>query len=383
MINETIRKNINVDADNIFPIFTLKEGDSAKLKVALFKNSVAFDVTDQTIKVGAKTSKGIVEQTTGITISKNNVDIQLKNSALKAGLVEIELEIKDTNGTMTTASFYVTVTPKVLNDGAIEATNEFDTLSKTVDKLEKDYAGLRKVIINENQVVDLQDQINAVNTSLDTKANKSEVDNNINELDVKIAENKSLTDSEISRLKEIANTWETFKNSGGVINGDIKLPRGFALCGTTNGNRDALIYQSNQLSDNGRVIVGSSGQTTQIASELRPEVYWNLHTHHIILDSDYVSNKSINGYTKLPNGLIMQWGTVWTGTETGKKNYKVTYPIHYPNMILYFNAQTQGATYDYSRIKCVYGENNRSEMNIVEEKEAPYGTTIRWFSIGY
>ena len=52
-------------------------------------------------------------------------------------------------------------------------------------------------------------------------------------------------------------------------------------------------------------------------------------------------------------------------------------------MILYFNAQTQGATYDYSRIKCVYGENNRSEMNIVEEKEAPYGTTIRWFSIGY
>ena len=174
MINETIRKNINVDADNIFPIFTLKEGDNAKIKVALFKNSVAFDVTGQTIQVGAKTSKGIVEQTTGITISKNNVDIQLKNSALKAGLVEIELEIKDTKGTMTTASFYVTVTPKVLNDGAIEATNEFDTLSKTVDKLEKDYSGLRKVIINENQAADLQDQINTVNSSLETKAKQLE-----------------------------------------------------------------------------------------------------------------------------------------------------------------------------------------------------------------
>ena len=174
MINETIRKNINVDADNIFPIFTLKEGDNAKIKVALFKNSVAFDVTGQTIKVGAKTSKGIVEQTTGITISKNNVDIQLKNSALKAGLVEIELEIKDTKGTMTTASFYVTVTPKVLNDDAIEATNEFDTLSKTVDKLEKDYSGLRKVIISENQAADLQDQINTVNSSLETKAKQLE-----------------------------------------------------------------------------------------------------------------------------------------------------------------------------------------------------------------
>ena len=189
--------------------------------------------------------------------------------------------------------------------------------------------------------------------------------------------------NKITELEEIVNTWEAFKNNGGEISGDIKLPRGFALCGTINGNRDALIYQSNQPNDNGRVIVGSSVQTTQIASELRPEVYWNLQTHHIILDSDYVSNKSINGYTKLPNGLIMQWGTIWTGTETGKKNYKVTYPIYYPNMILYFNAQTQGATYDYSRIKCIYGENNGSEMNIVEEKEAPYTTTIRWFSIGY
>ena len=92
---------------------------------------------------------------------------------------------------------------------------------------------------------------------------------------------------------------------------------------------------------------------------------------------------STNGFTKLPNGLIMQWGLIWTDTETGKKHYKVTYPLHYPNDILYFNAQTQGATYDYSRIKCLYGENKRSEMNIVEEKEGPYGTTIRWFAIGY
>ena len=79
MINETLRKNINVDKENILPISTFKEGDNALLKLALFKNSVEFDVTGQTVKLGAKTSKGLIEQIDGFTISKNNLDIKLKN----------------------------------------------------------------------------------------------------------------------------------------------------------------------------------------------------------------------------------------------------------------------------------------------------------------
>ena len=197
------------------------------------------------------------------------------------------------------------------------------------------------------------------------------------------SEVREFTDAEIAQIREVLNTWTSFRDNGGNINGDIKIPRGFALCGTINGNRDALIYQSDQPSDNGRVIVGSSGQTTQIASELRPEVYWNLQTHRILLDSDFVSDKNSTGYTKLPNGLILQWGIVWSDTQTGKFNYNVKYPISFPNRLLYFNTQTQGATYDYSRIKCLFGENDGNEMNIVEEKEAPYGTTVRWFAIGY
>ena len=167
MINETIRKNINVDADNIFPIFTLKEGDNAKIKVALFKNSVAFDVTGQTLRLGAKTSKGLIEQLDGFTVDKNNIDIQLKNSILIPGVIEIDLEIKDAKGAMTTASFFITVNQKVLNDTAVEATNEFDTFTKTVDKIESDYTGLRRIIIDENQAASLQDQINNVNSSMD------------------------------------------------------------------------------------------------------------------------------------------------------------------------------------------------------------------------
>ena len=263
MINETLRKNINIDGDNILPIFTFKEGDNALLKLALFKNSVEFDVTGQTVKLGAKTSKGLIEQIDGFTISKNNLDIELKNSILVPGKIEIDLEIKDSNGSMTTASFFITVNRKVLNDEAVEATNEFDTFTKTVDKIESDYTGLRRIIIDENQAFSLQEQINNVNASLDTKANTSEV----------------------ARLKEIANTWETFKNTGGEIGGDL------------------------------------------IASALKS---WG----DTMVDGNlWIGNfsREQNGYTKLPNGLIMQWLYVGGSLSIGKGVIEGDLPIIFPN----------------------------------------------------
>ena len=172
MKNITLRKNINVDKPNLIPIFNLKEDDDAIIKLALFKNSIEFDVTTQTLRLGAKTSKGIIEQIGGLIVDKNNIDIELKNSILTPGLIEFDLELKDAEGTMTTASFYITVSKKVLNDEAVEATNEFDTFTKTVDKIESDYTGLRKIIIDENQAASLQDQINNVNSSLDNVNNK-------------------------------------------------------------------------------------------------------------------------------------------------------------------------------------------------------------------
>ena len=113
------------------------------------------------------------------------------------------------------------------SDGGGEAVATLKELQK-VDQRVSEIIASNGGGVKDNEIIDaregeicLGDKIRKISSSLDTKANKREVDNNINELDVKIAENKSLTDSEISKLKEIANTWETFKNTGGEIGGDI------------------------------------------------------------------------------------------------------------------------------------------------------------------
>ena len=232
MINETLRKNINVDKLNSIPLFNLKEGDNAILKLALFKNSTEFDITGQTVRLGAKTKNGLIEQIDGFTISKNNLDIKLKNSILVPGKVEIDLEIKDSNGSMTTASFFITVNQKVLNDEAVEATNEFDTFTQTVDKIESDYTGLRRIIIDENQAASLQDQINNVNSSLDTIANKGttvEVLERVTkeEIDRQIADgtiaNLTIEDGSITKEKISDNLIKVYKLSHNILdNSKIK-----------------------------------------------------------------------------------------------------------------------------------------------------------------
>ncbi|MDU2670408.1 MAG: hypothetical protein E7C49_00205 [Clostridium sp.] len=179
MKNESIRKVINVDKPNYAPLFEFKELDNVVLKLSLFKDSIEFDITGQTVKLGAKTSKGLKEQTEGFTINRNNLDIDIKNSILIPGEVEIDLELKDASGAMTTASFFIIVKSKVLNDKAVEGTNEFDTFTKTAAKIEEDYKGLRRIIIDENQAANLQDQVNQTNAHLETKVN---VYNTVNDM---------------------------------------------------------------------------------------------------------------------------------------------------------------------------------------------------------
>ena len=118
MKNNVNRKNINVDKQNIIPLWNFKQEDDAILKLALYKGAIPFDITGQTIVLGAKRpNNSVVEQTDGFTINGNEIDIALKNNMLAVtGSVELDLHITDVNGKLTTASFFITVAKKGLGE---------------------------------------------------------------------------------------------------------------------------------------------------------------------------------------------------------------------------------------------------------------------------
>ena len=212
MKNNVNRKNINVDKQNIIPLWNFKQEDDAILKLALYKGAIPFDITGQTIVLGAKRPNNtVVEQTDGFTINGNEIDIALKNNILAVnGLVELDLQITDVNGKLTTASFFITVAKKVLGENNLNASNDISAINQLVadlqakteevnnaistiepkanqlmNDIQTDYNSLQKIIIDENQAANLQDQINKSNEQLDAKASKTDLvlqENRLSEL---------------------------------------------------------------------------------------------------------------------------------------------------------------------------------------------------------
>ena len=164
---------INVNKENIIPIADVKQESQCVLTLELYKDNVAFDITGQTVKLGAKTADGNVQlQESGFTINKNILTVDLKSSINSVvGLLEIDLTFTDSTGVMTTSSFYLNVIKKTLGKDNIIASNQLESVKVLIEDLKtkgnnviagikKDYDSLKKVIIDNNAVANLQVQIN-------------------------------------------------------------------------------------------------------------------------------------------------------------------------------------------------------------------------------
>lgn len=185
MKNESIRKIINVDKPNYSPIWSFKQEDDGVLRLSLFKGSTALDITGQTVKLGAlRADRTLVELEAQVnfTVNKNELDITLNNNMLSIpGITECDLTLTDASGKMTTASFFIEVKKKTTGLANILGANLIEGLEKlksdfksSGDKLisafSKEYESLKKIIIDENQAANLQDQVNQTNAHLETMA---------------------------------------------------------------------------------------------------------------------------------------------------------------------------------------------------------------------
>ena len=187
-------KEIKVNERNIVPLAEVKEESDVTLNLELYKNNMPFDVTGQSIKLGALINgETIGKQSDGITINKNIVTIKLKNSLIQPGKLELDLTLTDNAGRMTTSSFYLIVNKKTIGETSIEGTDLLEALDevvlcfkvnsqkaidgfiaestelvsnikkngeKTINDIKSNYDSLKRIIIDENQAANLQEQIN-------------------------------------------------------------------------------------------------------------------------------------------------------------------------------------------------------------------------------
>jgi hypothetical protein len=94
------------------------------------------------------------------------------------------------------------------------------------------------------------------------------------------------------------------------------------------------------------------------------------------LELDFRSSKSQNGYTYLPNGLILQWGVAVN--VGGSSTQGVTLPITYPNAI-WMTQTTAGTTADINEPVYSYSQTT-SYINVFNSSSTT--VNIYWFTIG-
>ena len=99
--------------------------------------------------------------------------------------------------------------------------------------------------------------------------------------------------------------------------------------------------------------------------------------------SDFASLRAGNGYQKLPNGLILQWGSVSIGVDSA---VNITFPIAFPNAVL--NAQSTvnggGAIGGAAVLSSHVGSLSATGMTVaMTENGVPGAKPMYWFAIGY
>lgn len=180
------RKKITVNSKNIIPIGCVKQLDDVTLKLDLqTKSGGNFDVTGQTLSLRCRKSNNKTEELsntstdTPITFDKNEVDIKLRNSMFNTvGVVKFELNIQDSTGAMTTASFFITVVALELDDDAVTSSEQYSVLQEIINNFDSSPIG--EVVAARNGHATLGERLDVFGSQLDK--NVQQLTNKINEV---------------------------------------------------------------------------------------------------------------------------------------------------------------------------------------------------------
>lgn len=176
-------------------------------------------------------------------------------------------------------------------------------------------------------------------------------------------------DTNLKTALDRANDWNNFKNSGGTINGPLRM----------GGTNAITVYQLKSISSGDVIWTDDIYPSTRGEKTLgNSEWTWK----DIFLN---VVSKRANGYTKLPNGLILQWGKTSFGASTG--GGKVTMPLSFPT-----ECYTVLLTNVYANSKAVVTSLGGTEttlnsfyvylQDVISNARPNYTCVVSWMAIG-
>ena len=196
------------------------------------------------------------------------------------------------------------------------------------------------------------------------------IDEKVKELNDKEAQ----LDTKLAEAQSIIDTWETFKNTGGTISGDVDFSTGLNARRVSLKNDQNDFFSFITLND------------TTIGIKFNDSILQTIDRFGEFYIGGY--SKEPNGFTKLPNGLILQWGNHQFLDKVNEGVFESTYsvrmpirfPIAFPNKILSFSSTSDrvaifSAFSDVTNSSCTLFATSMVNANI--------SVGIRWIAIGY
>lgn len=186
-------------------------------------------------------------------------------------------------------------------------------------------------------------------------------------------------DDKIVDIEAKANDWDNFRNNGGEIGGNI-----VAFNGTVDLKKSRAVFSNNIKADFARtenakdLVIGNTYANTVIEANHQnnfdARFSGDANLYPIWTDKTNALSGHGNGYIKLSNGFILQWGMgeTWSGGHIWN-----AYPISFPNVCL--NVQLTLITTNTGAIVCS-NSYNQSGINFVSNVNS---TSVRWVAIGY
>jgi len=99
------------------------------------------------------------------------------------------------------------------------------------------------------------------------------------------------------------------------------------------------------------------------------------------LMADFDGVKAYPGYLKLPNGMIIQWGS---GTVASATNVTLTFPIEFPNACLTAMTSLHNYSNDLAAGGAYIGQvRNATKTQITIRNLGPLQQVYDYFAIGY